>query len=94
MRVFETQSMFDRENDEWVETYLIDNVEVEAEDYFEEMENETFDEEDDEDCCECLDCITDKYVDMLQEACCPDCTKQILISFLSEVLNKIEFDED
>jgi hypothetical protein len=52
MRAFETTSMYDKENEEWMEIYHIDGEEVDAEEYFEEMENEKFDEEE----CNCEDC--------------------------------------
>jgi hypothetical protein len=48
MRTFETTSMFDFENQEWVELYYIDGEEVDCETYFEEMEYEVYGDEDED----------------------------------------------
>lgn len=98
MRTFSTESVFNKETAEWEELYFINAEEVDFETYCDEQENEPFeDEDDDEDCGACdnfMECTTDKYVDMLQEACCPECTKNILAEYLSEVLNHLGFFEE
>jgi len=58
---------------------------------------ELVDEDDieDEDCDgDCIECKVNKYAELLQENCCPTCTKNILLSYLDEVLDKIESEDD
>lgn len=92
MRVFETESMFDKENCEWVETYLIDGFEVEAEEYFKEIELEPIDE--DLDKYSLQDYITDEYVEEIQGVMCPHCLKEILARYFIDMMDSFEDDED
>lgn len=90
MRIFETTSMFDFENQEWVEIYHIDGEEVDAETYFEEMEYEV-DGDDNEDEKPTIDEIINEYVCLLYEvAPCPDCMKKALEMFYDEVTKLLE----
>lgn len=74
MRAFETKALWDSENHEWYEEYFIDGEQVSAEDYFEEMEFETFEDDElcDGDCDNCEGyCEED---DEEPECDCPECT--------------------
>jgi hypothetical protein len=88
MRVFETESMYDKESSEWVETYLIDGHEVEAEEYFEEMENESSEDEE-----SLQDLITDDYVEELQGVMCPHCIKEILTRYFIDMVESFSDEE-
>lgn len=60
-------------------------------------DEDDFDDEDNHDCENCdnyLDCLTDSYVELLQETSCPDCTKKLLKSYLGEVLDLMNDDEE
>jgi hypothetical protein len=44
--------------------------------------------------CDCLDCTLDEYVTMIQDvAQCPDCIRKLLLSFMKEVIDHIEFED-
>lgn len=89
MRTFETTSMYDFENQEWVEIYHIDGEEVDCDTYFEEMEYEV--DGDDEDEKPTVDEIINEYVCLLYEvAQCHDCMKKVLEMFYDEVTKLLE----
>lgn len=76
MKTFKTEAVYDANKLEWIEIFFIDNQEVSAETYFEEMENETYqfcdvcenlieeclcgDKCDCEDCCNCDEELSDE----------------------------------
>lgn len=95
MNIFSTESMYDAKNGEWIETYYMNGEEISFEQYCDEQEQEAIKTVDEEDCnCECIDCITERYIGILQETSCPECISEILYDYLGEVLNRIEFDKE
>ena len=64
MRTFETTSMYDFENQEWVELYHVDGEEVDEETYFEEMEYEVDGDVDEDECDgDCENCSKNEDMD-------------------------------
>ena len=102
MRAFETTSLWDTEKKKWYEEYFIDGKQVSADDYFEEMEFETFEgnecdgdcekcsEYEEENSCDCLDCTVERYKDMiLNTNGCPCCVEDILKDFVCTIAEKL-----
>lgn len=92
MRLFETESIYNKENQTWEEVYYIDGEEVDAETYFDEQELEALESEEDEDegCGgDCVECLLDEYIERLQAAMpCPHCMRQVLVDFMLEVIDE------
>lgn len=100
MRIFETKAVYDFENSEWIEIYLIDGKEIDFEDYCNEQEAETIEDEfecngDCENCCEddeeTIGEMIEDYVEMIQDVSpCPCCIQELLESFYDEIMEKLE----
>lgn len=57
MRTFTVDSIFDGENRKWMEIYMIDNQKVQADTYFEQLEAEEKEENNEiEELCQCVNC--------------------------------------
>lgn len=100
MRTFKTESMWDKENGEWIEVYFINDQEVDQDKYFEELENEEYfeDEEITEentcDCDECCEQCEENQDDDNNNLCfCNECQKEREQNLLDDLFSMM-FDEN
>lgn len=88
MRTFNNESVWDKENQEWVELYYIDGQEVDADTYCEQLEVEEVATEDEncEDSCQCECCEYNCNEELA------DWQKQI-VAIVEDFADRIENDE-
>lgn len=86
---------FDNENGKFiVEKFLIDGVECSEDEYYEMLEElECVVENEDEDCCDCVDCTINLYTEIIYELAngqiCPGCVHDVLESFFDTMVDHI-----
>jgi len=99
MRVFKNESIWDKENGQWVESFMIDGKEVQEDVYYKELENEELVEDDceqdkqdqceccnceDKDTCEDYECTCDELIEE-NECDCIDCTLDRYVERIQEI---------
>lgn len=88
-------SYYDNETGEYVASkFYIDGEECSEEEYCEMLEElECVVENEDEDCCDCVDCTINMYAEMIYELAngqiCPGCTRDVLESFFETMVDHI-----
>jgi hypothetical protein len=98
MRIFKTESIWDKENSKWLEIYAINSQEVEPDIYFQEIENEEYlddeesivDENNCDGCCDNCNCETNQDELEDDECDCPICREEKFFHLLTGTLNIIQ----
>ena len=101
MRLFTSESLFNIKTGHWEERFWIDGIITDGDEYFFQQDREKQLEadkllkecefEEDDDCCDCLECTLDYFVERIQETgCeCEGCIRQVLVEFLCEIVDHI-----
>ena len=88
MRIFNNESMWDAENQQWMEMYTIDGFEVDEETYMEQFKVEELATEDESYLCKCCSCDNDDCDEYNCTCNKPDCCED------NEVENGNMMEED